>query len=974
MKKVYKALLLLGIIFSVCLVVYAENNGGIDTFTTKQITPWMKKYYMTSEEQYENGYKGGEGWQKIKCISADPFDVNKAVFGTDTSGIWTTCDMGESWDNTSSGFNSFGVLDVEYDPVRKDLLYAVGYPGYSNNTNIACGLYISKDGGITWESILNDFKVDEAQARRNILAFKKTDRDFSDVYLCLYQGGIIHSADMGMTWENIGMSQYNLRGFEICGDTMYVLSENEGIFLSTDLGKSFNKLNTEVVSSKSGEAITDSDIIDITVNPVNAENIVFITNEDCFSSEDYGKNWEHLPSMSMRWERQLSRVEYGPADKDGIPALYLTGGIENLRFSLDGGKNRIVSKTDTSLHFNPEEGWYQNTFAVSPVDTNIVYSASAFEMARSTDRGANFIASSSGYSGMRAVDFAFSPRNDYEYYFSFIDTAIAGSNYKNQGEEYPLMKYLGRDSAGIRYNKYKTSQAVAIDPKNPDRILFSVGVDDETIIKETTDGGETFRQFEGTVGPCHEIAFHSQKPDTIYAGKYISHDNGKTWQDSGYEIRAVSPINGDVIYGVSGGLCKSDDGGKSWSEVITGIGGGNIKVVADLFDEDKLYICDYESGYKVYDNGVLTKVDSGFVCWVIAQDPKNDMHLVAGGTDAVNKRPVKGIYESYDGGESWTLVTGLTGSCDVWGMAFHPNLPRVFIGTSSGTFVYEYEKFKNGDAVTTQDAEGNTVLHNARNGISVFDMVTAEFKDGRFIGATIRKKELMPYDSITAHMPKVEIISPEYAAKHQSSDGKIWRVGEGDNYNLLQRDGKELDTLYCAMELGKVSATVKSAYIVTSTTAGVGLGNNSWTKFRIEECSSVNMETMEQGKVPEKLPDTGDIIAEDVFSNCEIKEKHYLYDIVENNLVINENSFGNYMCFDITEYIQKKMADGEIEMNFRLMLTPKGEQDYSFAINNALPKLVIEYETAPECDSENKLLIWDSFAGMKALTEATLLK
>ena len=176
------------------------------------------------------------------------------------------------------------------------------------------------------------------------------------------------------------------------------------------------------------------------------------------------------------------------------------------------------------------------------------------------------------------------------------------------------------------------------------------------------------------------------------------------------------------------------------------------------------------------------------------------------------------------------------------------------------------------------------------------------------------------------------------------------------------------------MDLGKVSATVKNAYIVTSTTAGVGLGNNSWTKFRIEECSSVNKETMEQGKVPEKLPDTGDIIAVDVFSNCEINEKHYLYDIVENNLVINKSSYGNYMCFDITEYIQKKMADGEMEMNFRLMLTPKGEQDYSFAINNALPKLVIEYETVPERILENKLFLWDSFAGMKALTEATLLK
>lgn len=976
MKKMYKALALLFSLVGIFSTAYATDVGSIDTFTTKEITPWMKKYYMTSENQYNRGYKGGEGWQKIKCMSADPFDVNNAVFGTDTSGIWTTADMGKSWNNTSSGFNSFGVLDVDYDPMRRNLLYAVGYPGYSSDTNIACELYMSEDGGMTWKSILDNFKVEEAQAKRNILAFGKTSKDFSDIYLCLYEGGIIRSEDMGKTWNSIGLDEYNLISIELCGDTMYALSQKDGIFLSRDFGRSFQKLKTEVTLSgeNSITTISPEDILDIAVNPTDGGNIVFITKEYCISSADFGNTWEHLSNMSKRWDRQLSRVLYAPPDKNGVSALYVTGGLENLRYSTDGGKSRIVSDTDTSLHYNPEEGWYQNLIAVSAQNPDIVYAASAFEVAISTDRGANFIASSSGYSGMRAVDFAFSPRDDYEYYFSFIDTAIAGSDYKNQGEEYPLMTYLGRDSSGIRYNKYKTSQAIAIDPKNPDRIIFSVGVDDNTIIKESPDKGQTFRQFNGTVGACHEIAFHSQKPDTIYAGRYISHDDGKTWTDCGYEIRAVSPVNSDIIYGVSGGLCKSSDGGKSWSGVITGVGGGNIKIVADLFDEDKLYICDYESGYKVYDNGILTDADPGFICWVIAQNPENAKHLVAGGTDSVNKRPARGIYESYDGGENWHLVTGLTGSCDVWGMAFHPRLARVFIGTSSGTFIYEYEKFKEGEMVTTKDTDGNTFVHNARDNIGVFDMITAEYKDGAFLGATVRKKELAPFDSLTAHMPKAEMISPEYAVKHQSSDGKMWKIGEGDNYNLLQRDGKEYDTLYFSMSLGGLSGKVKKAYIITSTTAGEGLGNNSWTKFSIEECSDVSAKTLEQGKVPEKLPDVGAVIAEDVFSNIEIKKNHYLYDFVENNLIVNKNSFGNYMCFDITEYVNKKFSDGGEEMSFRLRLTPKGEQDYSFAINNAMPKLVVEYEELPERETEYKLFLWDSISGMKAVSQMSVLK
>ena len=167
---------------------------------------------------------------------------------------------------------------------------------------------------------------------------------------------------------------------------------------------------------------------------------------------------------------------------------------------------------------------------------------------------------------------------------------------------------------------------------------------------------------------------------------------------------------------------------------------------------------------------------------------------------------------------------------------------------------------------------------------------------------------------------------------------------------------------------------MKNAYIVTSTTAGTGLGNNRWTKFRIEECSAVNKETLIQGKEPEKLPNTGDIIAEQVFTDSEIGEKHYLYDIIRDNLIINANSYGNYMYFDVTEYIRKKLDDESTQMSFRLRLVPDGEQDYSFAINNALPKLLVEYEALPENGSEKRMFLWDSFDGIKAVSERILLK
>ncbi len=979
MKKRYRLLLfILAFFFStLSFEVYAGEYGDIDSFTTKQITPWMKKYHMTSPEQYGRGYKGGEGWQKIKSISADPFNEKRAVFGTDTSGIWTTVDGGTVWENTSFGFDSFGVLDVEYDPECEGFLYAVGYPGYSYKGNLACRIYVSENYGNTWRCVLDNIKVDEAQSKNNIISFKSIGKSYSAVYISLYNGGIIYSEDKGEKWETLGLEEYTVKGLELCKDTMYVLTDGDGILKSTDAGKSFTKLDLSVVLPDTDykSIIPDEDVLDIALNPIDEKNIVFITSEYCVSSYNGGERWDVLPSLSKRWERNLVRVQFGASDKDGICALYVGGNLEKLRFSTDGGNTRIVSATDTSLHYNGEEGWYQNVFAISPANPDIVYAASAFEIVKSTDRGASFIASSGGYSGMRAVDFAFSPDNDYEYYFSFIDTGIAKSEYTNSGEQYPLMYYAGRDSGGIRYNKFKTSQAVAIDPKDTKRVLFSIGNGEETVIKETNDGGKSFTVHDSTVGECHEIAFNMQNHDVIYAGRYISRDNGKTWTDCGYEIRAVSPVDGNIVWGVKKGeFYKSSDGGMTWGESLGGIGGGNIKIVADSVDKNKLYICDYESGYRVVTADTIEKVDCGFICWAIAQDPHNPLHLVAGGTNAAEKRPVKGIYETYDGGETWYGVSGLTGSCDVWGMAFHPRLPRVFIGTSSGTFVYEYKEFT-GNKFSVSD-DGAVIVTNTSYDIADFNAVIAQYNDGRLKNASVIGKTALPFEKFTVFYPDTDVINPDYCVKYQSSDGKIWEVDQGANYNLLYTDNAVMDSLYSSISLESLDREreIECAYLVTSTVAGIGFGNNSWTNFRIEECTEVSAATLPGGLQPSELPVPGDVIVEDVFTDSDVNKYDNFYNIIDLNVFSNPESKPNYMSFDVTDYVRKKVENSEKNMFFRLSLMPINGQDYNFAINNAWVNLFVRYKNSALPDSEKKLYIWESISGMKPVCEAIRLQ
>ena len=723
-----------------------ESEKNVDDYTTKQITPWMKKYFMTTEKQIESGYGGGDAWQRVMSMGISAADSNKVIFGTDTSGIWTTFDGGKSWNNTSSGFESIGCLDVAYDPMDDSIAYAIGYPGYVWNTTEGVGVYISEDGGITWRCILSGVDFNHSQHDGRLIAFEEQTAGYSKVYLATSENGIYVSDDKGANWNSLALEGKKLLSIEYKNGLFAALVQEDGIYVRKNSSAEFEKI------SFGTELSSDADIIGFALNPANPDGIAFITPEYLYYTADLGAAVTLM--QKYKYENRLfDTVGYSLLPNGDTARLYITKNLSPLCVSEDNGATYTEASIDRSLSVNPTEAWYQNHFAVSPSAPDVVYCATPTEIFKSTDGAKSFSASSSGYSGMRAVGFAFDPADDYNYWFSFVDVGVVKSLPTGNGEQYPAIYYAGNDSNGIRYNENKTCQAIAMDPKNPQRILISVGGGGQgTIIKETTDGGKSYREIEGTNGSCTKIAFNNQNPDVIYAGRYISRDDGKTFTDCGYEIREVSPVNGDVVWAVKDGyLYRSLNGGIDFSAMRVSTGGGsNIKIVADKFDDRKLYVCDYDRGYKIITKVGVTQYSTDFPLWCIDQDPQNPLHLVGGGCDNSKKKACKGIYESYDGGITWRLVTGLTGSADVWGISFHPNLPRVYVGTSSGMFVYEYEKYS-GDTVCLQtDSSGKKIkLFNTQNAKTNAILVLAQYSDGDsppLLSVAFKKIEMNPYE------------------------------------------------------------------------------------------------------------------------------------------------------------------------------------------------------------------------------------
>ncbi len=102
------------------------------------------------------------------------------------------------------------------------------------------------------------------------------------------------------------------------------------------------------------------------------------------------------------------------------------------------------------------------------------------------------------------------------------------------------------------------------------------------------DNGATWRQVEGIPldMPVNTIALDPQRPDYIYVGTkqafHMSHDGGKTWRVRGGNLPfgdftsiLVNPRNGDEIFAgnayqiteIGGGVYRSTDAGQTWARI-----------------------------------------------------------------------------------------------------------------------------------------------------------------------------------------------------------------------------------------------------------------------------------------------------------------------------------------------------------------------------------------------------------------------
>ncbi|MFC1475458.1 WD40/YVTN/BNR-like repeat-containing protein [Candidatus Zixiibacteriota bacterium] len=259
--------------------------------------------------------------------------------------------------------------------------------------------------------------------------------------------------------------------------------------------------------------------------------------------------------------------------------------------------------------------------------------------------------------------------------------------------------------------------SMAINPQNP-QIIYAGTVSgyEATGAYKTTNGGANWSHIVSGIEDLEitSLAINPERPDTVFAGVFINWDSwlghgvfrtddgGVSWRQTVSGMKPVlnlvvkdlaftigTPLAlfaGTIHEGVGhGGVFKSTDLGNSWLAKNQGLKSLDISCLAiDPNDGDTMYACTRDSSVFKSTNGgdswlrptslIIQHITS------ITMDPSNSQRIFMG-TEG------QGIYRSEDGGVSWnTINTGL-GNLNILALDIvHTSSTILYAGTGSGVW------------------------------------------------------------------------------------------------------------------------------------------------------------------------------------------------------------------------------------------------------------------------------------------------
>ncbi len=527
----------------------------------------------------------------------------------------------EPW--TNLGLYGGQIYDIAIDPADPDKIFAGTYMGG--------GLYVTTDGGNSWQTAEDTFK------ERSVWAVKIAPSD-NDVVWATYTYSVKKSVDGGNTWLYISYADMqctcqNCGGWEdgrrSCislavdpsdAGTVYVgttgpkdgyLGSPGAIYKTEDGGRIWTKTNQ-------GNDF-DYTVINIDIDPQNSNIIWAVTSSEAvggyagtlYRSEDRGETWNNILTL----DSEFTTVAVKPNDSNTV---FTGSGYGIIKHCFDGNEWQPICPVI------PENigSCFVWDIAFDPQNPEALYAAWNWgKISRSVNGGIDWETYTVDHG---LICLAVHPTNSRVIFGGELYTGVFKS--KNHGQAWsPVNNGI---NAVIVYD-------VAIDPNDSAHILAGTL---SGVYEKKPGKTSWYRLLQyGTTS----LEFHPTKSLTFYAGifGYLAKttDGGLSWTYSNdldqcrVNDIAIDPHDTDTVYIAAsrgsdyiGRIYKSEDGGASFREVL---------------------IAENQSGAS-YDFNVITF------------DLSNPHHLFAGGGDFYAPEVPGDLWESRDGGENWSR-TGL---------------------------------------------------------------------------------------------------------------------------------------------------------------------------------------------------------------------------------------------------------------------------------------------------------------------------
>ena len=592
-----------------------------------------------------------QGIGRVNVIAFHPTLTNVVFAGAPSGGLWKSSDNGSTWSTNTDLLPNLGVSGIAIDPMHPDTMYiATGDRDASDTYTI--GVLKSTDGGETWNPTGLTFQLTN-YARITGLVIHPTQ---TQNLVASTRSGIYRTTDGGATWSiTQGGSFQSLTSVPGAPHLLYSgTSSNGKVWFSRNFGQTWTMVTGSMGLPANGPARCE---VATTAADTNYVYALFGANNNglfgVYRSTNKGLNWSQMHGASpnlLDWST--------------------TG-------SGSGG-----------------QAWYDLAIAVSPLNKEELL-VGGVNVWRSNNGGASFALSGHWFGGggasyVHADHHWLTFRPGTNEIWSGNDGGVDVS--PNGG----LANSWQARNNGLAITQY---YKIATTPTNTSWTLGGTQ-DNGTHLNKTSwtrvRGGDGM---DCGLDPSNELVMYA----SIYYGDFTKSNNGGSNFNAPFNLPPsgsgnwvtpflVSQHNGNVLYAGFTRVWKSTNAGMSFAATTSSnlLGTDNIDVLAESpSNPDVLYVGINQYLFRSMDGGATFTQHSGgagsHVITGIAVDPLDPLHIVVSRSGYVAGQKV---YESYNGGVSYSNISGSLPNIPANAVAFEPGSSNlIYVGTDLGMFV-----------------------------------------------------------------------------------------------------------------------------------------------------------------------------------------------------------------------------------------------------------------------------------------------